>query len=111
MSGDLKVGDVCVIRIPDFESRCPTCQALNGKECTIVADARMALRRGCSAIEMGAFYACDVAGRSMAFLHRAELEKKDPPKDDATPRVDFTPCRPAFREELRRHLDKTKVST
>jgi len=109
----LNVGDVCIVRLPADRS-CVQCQLINGRECTIKHVAVPALRIGCNGMhELGRFYFCEVQGVGhTAALHRSELEKKQPPKqDDAEPRADFTPASSDFVEDLQRQLNKKAVTS
>lgn len=92
MSGDLKIGDVCVIQFPP--GSCEACQRRNGSECTIVSGEFTGIRIGCSGgPQLGNFYLVEHPSAKLPMaLHRTELRKKDPPKDDSAPRSDFTPA-------------------
>lgn len=112
MSGDLKVGDVCVIQFQP--GGCEACARRNGTECTIVGAEFLGTRLSCGGRpELGRFFLVECSGVSKPMaLHRTELRRKDPPKeDDATPRTDFTPADPDFREDLQRRLDKEPITT
>jgi hypothetical protein len=90
----LKVGDLCTIRLAPT---CPDCAAANGSECTIAAEAQMAVRMRCDTrLEVVSVYRCMRSDGLVAYLQRSELIKKRPPADESkwirqatVPRRDF----------------------
>jgi hypothetical protein len=111
VSGELKVGDVCVIQLPS--GSCEACQRRNGSECTIVGAEFIGVRISCGGKpEVGRYFLVECPGvRLPMALHRTELRKKPPKADDeGEPRADFTPADPDFREDLQRRLTKQTES-
>jgi hypothetical protein len=104
-SGDLKVGDICIIVPPAVNNI--------GAECEIVGPEQQHEVRVLNAELFEVWIWCfgfkvRITGTGKHFaVDRRCLRKKDPPKeDDATPRDDFVPAQPEFIEDLQRRLTK-----